>query len=407
MEVSNKNLTELLKYVPEGVTLEEPNTELADMRKEVYVNRKHNHSIWYAEEEGVWKTYIDDEKAPRGYVIRQRQNKRDLIVLLYDYHKARDYTIGECFEDWIADKREYDRIREQSLTRYGNTYNRFIKGTALEKTAVESITEDDLRDFIRTTIKDFNLSRKSYEQLRLILRGMFRYAKSKHKTDIGITDFFKDLDVSKRCKKSIPNNRIYSKNDIKLIVAECRRRNLPISLCTAFQLQTGLRISEVTALRWENVNYEEGFVLINATDVHFKDPNDETRHIHIVQDETKTEASMRNYYLTSEALKTLEQLAELTSGYEYCFVNLRTGEHHKDNAIREHLRDICKAIGVTYQGTHAARASMCTTLLGKLSDVEVQHQMGHSDIATTRKYYQRFMTSGEDMREKMNSFVAY
>ena len=69
--------------------------------------------------------------------------------------------------------------------------------------------------------------------------------------------------------------------------------------------------------------------------------------------------------------------------------------------------NVCKAVGVAYQGTHAARASMCTNLLGNLSDVGVQHQMGHSDIATTRKYYQRFKTSVKEMREKMNNLIQY
>ena len=60
-----------------------------------------------------------------------------------------------------------------------------------------------------------------------------------------------------------------------------------------------------------------------------------------------------------------------------------------------------------YQGTHAARASICTNLLGNLSDVGVQHQMGHSDITITRKYYQRFKTSVKEMREKMNNLIQY
>ena len=406
MEISDNSLRELLQYVPENVTLKSPNVELANMKKEVYVNRKHNHSIWFTEDEEVWKTYIDDANASRGYRIKESKDKSKLINHLYEYYKARDYTIEECFNDWIANKRKHDRMREQSLTRYGNTYSRFIKGTALEKTAVESITEDNLRDFIRDAIKSFDLSRKSYEQLRLILRGMFRYAKANHKTKINITDFFKDLDIARNCRPTVHNTRIYTEKEINLIVEECRRRNLPISLCAAVQMQTGLRISEVTAFRWENVNFEEGYVLINATDVQFKDPAINKR-VHIVQKETKTGASMRKYYLTDNALDTLRQAYELTGEYEFCFVNLKNGMYHKDNAIREHLRDVCSKIGVSYQGTHAARASMCTNLLGNMRDEEVQHQMGHSDIMTTRKYYARFRTDGKEMREKMNEIVKY
>ena len=42
-----------------------------------------------------------------------------------------------------------------------------------------------------------------------------------------------------------------------------------------------------------------------------------------------------------------------------------------------------------------------------MRDEELQHQMGHSDIMTTRKYYARFRTDGKEMREKMNEIVKY
>lgn len=53
--------------------------------------------------------------------------------------------------------------------------------------------------FIRETIRNKGLSNKSFSGLRLLIIGIFIYAKKRKYTEISITQFFEDLDLPKKC----------------------------------------------------------------------------------------------------------------------------------------------------------------------------------------------------------------
>ncbi|MDH7567849.1 MAG: site-specific integrase, partial [Clostridiales bacterium] len=72
---------------------------------------------------------------------------------------------------------------------------------------------------------------------------------------------------------------------------------------------SGLRIGELLALSWKNVDLESGIIKVRATLARLKDrsPNPEKKNKYIVENTTKTASGRRQIPIPKAAVKTLEE----------------------------------------------------------------------------------------------------
>lgn len=83
---------------------------------------------------------------------------------------------------------------------------------------------------------------------------------------------------------------------------------------------------------------------------------------------------------------TLAQIQKLNPHGEYLFMN--NGKRIRENTFNKRLSSICDILKIDHRSTHKIRKTYGTTLLdNNVDDSIVSEQMGHSDIATTRKLY--------------------
>lgn len=376
-----------------------------EMRREAIVKR-HNHTIWQ-DKSGRWNTYIDDAGSKRGYKKTTRNSRKDILDELIYHYKVKLETVEFIKEQWIQYKRENERIKEQSLMRYENDYNRFFSGTKFEQIPISEVTESQIRTFIVQNIKEKKLTAKTYAGLRLLINGIFKFAKQEGKTKISISNFFADLDVHGMCQPPARPQEAYSEFEIKKIIKECEKCGDVIALCIILDFQIGARISETVACRWSDVNFKHATLSINGTAVTYKDPITKKR-IHRIQDMPKTFAGERVVFLTDSAVETLHKLYKLTGNNEFICSDVNDGHIIESNTLRKRLEKVCNKIGVEYRATHAARRTMGTMLLNSdMPEDLVRKQMGHSDIATTRKYYNRDRTEPDVARSQLNRIINY
>ena len=157
-------------------------------RKEILSN--HPYKIWQ-NKDGLWLTYLPDEK--KGRVFRKRKTQEeieDVVVEFYEKQKEEVY-IRDVFNEWSESKLKYGEIKKQSYDRYCTDFERFFpQNLSICRKKMKNISEADLTDFIKSTIHEKKLTRKSYSGLRTLLNGIFKYGKLKGYTDISITQFF-------------------------------------------------------------------------------------------------------------------------------------------------------------------------------------------------------------------------
>lgn len=157
-----------------------------------------------------------------------------------------------------------------------------------------------------------------------------------------------------------------------------------------FLISTGMRFGETAALTWDDIDLTTGKINITKTAV----------SIHgsmVIQDRTKTRAGNRTIFVGEniiEWLKWHKSTLDTEANYRnLVFPNMRYNITNQANAIKT-WGNICKKIGIEYQGIHALRHTWATRAFEAGLDVKVVSQMlGHKNIITTMNIYQDVLDS--------------
>ena len=413
--MKKNNIVDITNVIPSGELLEfvmrHDNIDVAGIRNE-YDNMKrenyleqHNHKVWQAKD-GKWKTYLDDENKPRGFVLKVRTTEKAIEDLIVQYYKDKelDPYIEQVFEGWNEQRLQCEEISIQSYNRYANDFKRFFpKNCILRQKKFRLITEDDLETFIKMTIHEKKLTNKSYSGLRTIIRGIFKYGKSKHFTNISITTFLGDLDLSRRVftrKVVDKESEVFSENEISIVESYLRKRGTIRDLGLLLSFKTGVRVGELSALKKEDIVINRKCIHIQRTEVTYKDPKSKQR-ICEVRDFPKTEAGDRYLIIPDSAIVVLEKILELNKNSEYLFSE--NGRRIRSNAFNRRLTRVCEELHIKHRSMHKIRKTYGTTLLdAQVNESTVAEQMGHKDIATTKRYYYRSNKSDNTKFEQIN-----
>lgn len=375
-----------------------------DMEREHYL-KKHNHNIWQAKD-GKWKTYVDDENSPRGYKLKVKKTQKEIEDLVIQFYKLQesDPYIDKVFDEWNNQRLSYGEITTQTYNRYANDFKRFFpKSCPLRKIKFKQITEDDLETFIKTTIHEMKLTYKMYSGLRTIIRGIFKYGKNKHYTNISITTFLGDLDLSRRIfvKTRIDKeSEVFSETEISLIKPYLKKQDKLRDLGILLAFETGLRVGELSALKKDDINKSKKYIHVQRTEVTFKDPVTNAR-VCEVRDFPKTEAGDRHLIIPASALQIIDRILELNKHDEYLFSE--NNKRIRSNAFNRRLARVCDDLHIKHRSMHKIRKTYGTTLLNaNVDESTVAEQMGHTDISTTKRFYYRSNRSDNTKYEQIN-----
>ena len=178
INVDLKDKEDVLRFaVSSGIiNTEEIKTVVDDMtRKEIL--EQHQYTLSQGKD-GRWSTRILQEDGK--YIIRHRKTKEELEDCLIEYYRQQQESIylSDVYWKWMNEKLEYGEIQRQSYDRYNTDFERFFKKSeVICSKKFKNITEDDLEHFIKATIRDLHLTRKTYASLVTLLNGIFKYGK--------------------------------------------------------------------------------------------------------------------------------------------------------------------------------------------------------------------------------------
>ena len=148
-------------------------------------------------------------------------------------------------------------------------------------------------------------------------------------------------------------------------------------------LYTGLRLGEVMALTWKDINLNTGIMTINKTKYKTRDDDG---HWYYVTDIPKTEKSVREIPLPlflKEKLKEMKK--EHISNHVVC---RNDGSELTDKVVVWRLTHILKKIRVRKLSFHCLRHTFATRALESKMDIKTLSEiLGHSDVTTTLNIY--------------------
>ena len=150
-----------------------------------------------------------------------------------------------------------------------------------------------------------------------------------------------------------------------------------------FAFFSGLRISELIGLRWEDIDWDNKLTRVEET---------------IVAKESKgpkTEAGIRDVLLLSPALEALEQQKQ------YTFLQLGRVFHNpqtdkpwetSQQIRRTQWMHILKKAGIRYRNTYQTRDTYASMMLSQGENIMwVSKQLGHVDVEMVIKTYGRWI----------------
>lgn len=153
-----------------------------------------------------------------------------------------------------------------------------------------------------------------------------------------------------------------------------------------FALWSGLRTSELVALRWEDIDFRKGEIRVRRAT---------TQAAKNAVEVTKTRSGTRTVKMLNPAREALErQKAHTALANEHVFHNPRTGKPWSgDQPIRRTLwQPALRRAGVRYRVPYQTRHTYASMMLSAGEHpMWVAAQMGHSDWGMIRRVYGRWM----------------
>lgn len=360
------------------------------------IQKKHPYSISQGKgKDQRWRTYIPDKSSKYGRKLIVKATEEELYECLNTFYEEKlldkllDKVNLEIFyPEWLKYK-SLHTTAETYITRIESDWRTFYVGTPIIKIPLKKIDKLTLDVWAHQLIKDHEMTRKKYVNMQVIMRQALEYAAD---LDIIESSPMKELKIDKKVfrkeQKKPDDTQVYTvgerkqmiplawedyKNDVKFYKLS------PLALI--FQFQTGLRIGELCAVKFSDIENEN---YIHIQRMLRRDTKEVVPH-------TKTDCGDRYVFLTKEAKRLVaiakerqEELNGKAAGYIFSLTN----EPITERCITSMLKKYCSKLGILYRSSHKVRKTYGSSLLeGGVSLNTTRIMLGHSDEKTTLKYY--------------------
>ena len=287
---------------------------------------------------------------------------------------------AEILDLWIEEK--HLEIRNSSYNNYMYTIKNRVKPEFGEFDVTE-ITRKDIQDYIIRMSKEYK--QETVINITKVLSQSFKYAVENNYITINPYNNIKiprDIDY-----KEI---KIFKKEEVaRILSAEgFSQRNKDI---VNIAYRTGMRLGEILALKWEDIDFKHKFITIRRTISGYGNGK-----IEIL--EPKTKRSRRRIDIDNTSIKILSN-TERKSEFIFC---KEDGTIPSRQCITNSFRRMCKAAKVPYRSFHSLRHTHASILLSEnVHPKIVQERLGHKRISTTLDIYSHLIPSMQKVATKV------
>ena len=345
----------------------------------------------YKRKDDRWEgRYLKDSKK-YGYVYGKtyKEVKEKLNYARLNTEKQKDKTkLAVLCDNWLIYKEQY--IKESSFVKYKSILERHIK-PYFNEIPVNKIDEHTIEAFAKNlTVKGY--SAQTVKITLSVLESVFLY----FKIDVS----FKRI-IPKKGQKEI---HILSSNDRLKFEKYLLYGKDAYKIGILLSLYTGIRIGELCALKWEDMDLNAGTVKINATLQRIQDfkgiSGNKTR---IVITEPKTPSAKRTIPLPVFLIKKLKHINPKTDN---AFLLTGTERFTEPRALTYVFKKHLKESGVPDINFHALRHTFTTRCIeNDFEPKALSEILGHSSVNTTLGIYTH--PSLEYKRESINRLTHF
>lgn len=310
-----------------------------------------------------------------------------------------EVTFEEVYKKWFLMKMNV--VKAPTCDRIECTYNRFYKNSWLATVHVSKIDENTIIRFLTGIVVGHGVTQREFGRILQVVNNVLVYA-----WDLKIGGG-RLLDWN-RIRRYIPEGKFVPdlKQDFAVPKADVEKMLhmvidqdiYPIKrsacLCLLLNFFLGLRVGELAALTWQDIDLTRKVVRVYKTETKCYE-RDETgarngAMVYRVMDDVKTIYSVREVPLLPEAIYILQKLKEHHEASHY--ENKSLAYDGKDTIIVRSLdrtlRKLCQYCEVSYFNTHMIRKTFATMLhTSGMPTRFISDLLGHSEMVTTERNY--------------------
>ncbi len=163
-------------------------------------------------------------------------------------------------------------------------------------------------------------------------------------------------------------------------------------------LYTGMRIGEICALKWSDIDFTAQTVRISKSLIRIKEDNNKEKKTRVIIDSAKTESSDRVIPIPQNIMKILNKLPQdgyLLKGKNNSFCDTRSYQYY--------FKGILKKCGLKDINYHSLRHTLATRCIEAGVDIKTLSEiLGHSNVNVTLNTYVHSTLSHKKLQmEKM------
>lgn len=282
--------------------------------------------------------------------------------------------ITEVINLWKANKKQY--VKKSSFS----AYTLLVENHLLPAFGNNfSIEEAEVQAFVFQKLES-GLSQKTIKDILIVLKMILKFG-AKHKWLI-----YAPFDIQFPTEREKHNIEVLTKTDQRKIMNYIQEhftfRNLGVYIC----LSSGMRIGEVCALTWEDIDTDNGVISVNRTIQRIYVIEDGSRKTELILDTPKTKNSIREIPISKDLLRILKPFKKIVNPSFFVLTN--DAKPTEPRTYRSYYKNLMRELKMPELKFHGLRHSFATRCIESNCDYKtVSVLLGHSNISTTLNLY--------------------
>lgn len=283
-------------------------------------------------------------------------------------------TISEVISLWQTDKKQY--VKKSTISAYLLLVENHLLPAFGQKCQLE---EAEVQSFVFLKLEE-GLSQKTIKDILIVLKMILKFGAKHNYLN------YEPFDIQFPTERERQQLEVLSRTDQKKIMKYIQDnftfRSLGIFIC----LSTGLRIGELCALTWEDMDVNCGMVRVNKAIQRIYTIENGIRKTELIIDTPKTKNSIREIPMNRELLRILKPIKKIVNNSFFVLTN--ESKPTEPRTYRNYYQNFMKELGIPHLKFHGLRHSFATRCIESKCDYKtVSVLLGHSNISTTLNLY--------------------
>ena len=242
-----------------------------------------------------------------------------------------------------------------------------------------SLPEQSVQAFVLHKIES-GLSTKSVKDILIVLKMVMKFGVKKE----WMTYYEWDIKYPPSSENKVLD--VLSVTNHRKILNHIQSHFTFMGLGIYISLSTGLRIGEICALKWSDINVTDGILTVNRTIERIYIIEGEKKHTELVINTPKTKNSCREIPMNKELLGMLKPLKKVVNDDYYILTN--DERPTEPRTYRNYYKRLMEKLDIPKLKYHGLRHSFATRCIEVGCDYKtVSVLLGHSNISTTLNLY--------------------